>query len=519
MNKIKYYSIFLAIPFAMQMLAVKKSAFVRPVHRSLQTITRAIPNPTIGLNFTAYSAANARGNLIFSPNNPTGDVGPTQYIFSSYGAVRSFNKFTGLPDGILDIYGSTFSPGSQGDPQIRYNRFTQQWFLTFELFDPLNGEPDNLNYQISNTPTVTPATQWAYFQIPYSVINPSGGGLGSFIDYQQPAYDQNATYNGVSTFNTSATYIGSSLTVIPNSSLAPGQTPNIKVFPGLFPDSAVGEVAEGFPAPATNFDTNPTYGYFVSLIYDQPAGIIGNQIGLYRILDTATDTPELGPLVTITLPFSFAYNSLNASHKGNLFGSVGLLQVSTIPIAPHVRNHQLYYGTVCQVDDTGTANTAGDRIGIQWYQFDLTGDTTGRGLGTESPSTVPVLIQSGTLFDDSASNPLFYFMPSLITNKNNDMIITFCSSGNNAYVNAGYAFRAASDALGSLRTPVYATNTSFPQNYNAHVSLNPGPDVQRWGDAAFAAIDPSNDLNFWLTQSFAALQNAWGMQATQVIPA
>lgn len=106
-----------------------------------------------------------------------------------------------------------------------------------------------------------------------------------------------------------------------------------------------------------------------------------------------------------------------------------------------------------------------------------------------------------------------------MTNKQGDMIITFCSSGNEAYINAGYAFRAASDALGTLRTPVYVTDSSFPQNYNANLDLAPGPNVQRWGDGSSASVDPSNDLNFWLTQNFSALQNAWGMQATEVIPA
>ncbi len=82
-----------------------------------------------------------------------------------------------------------------------------------------------------------------------------------------------------------------------------------------------------------------------------------------------------------------------------------------------------------------------------------------------------------------------------------------------------YAFRAASDPIGELRTPVLTTNTSFPLNYNTNSSIEPGPGVQRWGDESIVVIDPTDDLTFWLTQPYAALQNSWGMQATQLISA
>ena len=34
---------------------------------------------------------------------PSGWVGPQQYIVTTYGIMRSFDKTTGLPDGVLDI--------------------------------------------------------------------------------------------------------------------------------------------------------------------------------------------------------------------------------------------------------------------------------------------------------------------------------------------------------------------------------------------------------------------------------
>ena len=36
-------------------------------------------------------------------------------------------------------------------------------------------------------------------------------------------------------------------------------------------------------------------------------------------------------------------------------------------------------------------------VAIVWYQYDLTGDPSGQGTYVETESTIPVLIQSGTI--------------------------------------------------------------------------------------------------------------------------
>jgi hypothetical protein len=468
--------------------------------------------PTIGFNFTSVDVINAVAGTIGIPQNPTADGGPTQYIVSSYPAMRSFDKLTTEPDRALNIDANSFAfsggDDSTADVWLLYDRFAQRWFFSCE-----NATTSALHFVVSDSAIITPQTQWAFYEVPLSTLNPAAAG----VDYNQPAYDQNAWYNGLGTFDGSGHFLGSTLTVVSQSSILAGN-PNITVFPGLFPE-VVNIVQEGFACPATNFDANPEFGYFLWLIYDTPNSISGTRIQFYRILDAGSNTPTLGPLVTITVP-EFAFNGLLSPHKGNLFGAVGLLQnlLGHFGAYPTVRNKQLYLCHDIQVDSSGTASTSGDRVGIRWYQFDMTGDSTGQGLGTETPSTVPVLIQTGTLFDTSATNPLFYFNSSMMTNKNGDLCISFSASGNDAYINAGYAFRSGSDPLNTLQSPVLVTNSSFPYNYCPNNPLNPGPNCQRWGDASIVVTDPSDDTTFWLTQPWAALQNAWGIQTTQVIP-
>jgi hypothetical protein len=55
----------------------------------------------IELAFTSSTAANAV-TVSFIPQNPNGWVGLNQYILMTYGALRSFDKTTNLPDSVLD---------------------------------------------------------------------------------------------------------------------------------------------------------------------------------------------------------------------------------------------------------------------------------------------------------------------------------------------------------------------------------------------------------------------------------
>ena len=475
-------------------------------------------NAQTGFNFIASSSLDAVATVFGDPFNPTCAVGATQFIESIYQNLRSYNKSTGQPDGVLNIDASAFtgtaSRGGAQDVQLIYHPFIQRYIYSFESDANANEAPTSLNFMVSSGSNITRSTPWASYTIPAAQINP--GGTGGSLDYQQPACDQNAWYNGVGTFNSSGTFIGSSLTVVSNSSILAG-SPNITVFPELL--NNVGFLAEGFAAPANNFDANPTYGYFVGLVFESPDFLTGTQMQMYRILDAGSNTPTLGPLVTFTAT-PFAATSLAAPHKGNLFGLTGQLQTtpSVFGNGVHVRNKQLYLVTPIAVDDTGAASATGDRTAVIWWQFDLTGDPTGQGKGTESPSTVPVLIQTTTIFDSSASDPLSYYIPSIMTNKNSDMVISFNISGNNAYVNAGYAFRAGSDPLNTLRAPVYTTNSTVPTNWEYNTSELPGPNLQRWGDGSKVALDPSDNLTFWMVQAWGAYLNTWGIQATQVIP-
>ncbi len=473
---------------------------------------------TIGINITAATVGNVQDPLVIPPNL-NGWVGPQQYILMTYNIMRSFDKTTGQPDGMLNIDADSFFGVQSNDVRIDYDRFSQRWFFSCEGINPTTGLSSALVLVVSSSAIIDTNTTWTTYvfsnaqMIPQ--LRPQGSGA---LDYQQLAIDQNSVYIAVDAFDRNGDFYNTSALVIQKSSINANALV-AKVFTGIAPGSNANLVS-GFTPPADNFDTNPTFGYLVNATNLQyPSGNTYTQLYLYRINNPGSTNPTVGHMVTIPVP---AYTDpANAPYAGNLFGSSAFLQTSFAKLnAPHVRNHQLFVCHNIQVDITGAGNPSGDRVGTRWYQFDLTGDSTGQGGGTETTTTLPALVQWGTLHDSaSTSNPLFYFNPSIMTNKNGDMVIGCTISGATASPNAAYAGRAAADPLGTLRTPVLVTSSSFSYNYGPFVNSSDGNIGQRWGDLSSMSPDPVDDLDIWSTQEFAAVQNGWGVQVTQLIPA
>lgn len=490
------------------------------------------PAQNIGLNITAATVNDVLDPVVIPPNL-NGWVGPKQYILICYGIIRSFDKFTGLPDGVLNLDASSFFGVEVNDPRICYSRYLDRWLFACEDTDLNTGLPKNLVFVWSDSGIITAETKWTFHTFANNVVIPQlpTGNIGA-IDYNQLMTDANAVYVSFDTFDVTTgfpgVFLGTSLVVIPNSSFQDGNAFNYTVIPGVLPGPDP-EVFGEFTPPANNFDSNPEFGYLLNAqnqgLTGYPSGETYTKLYLYRIINPGSDNASLSSEIALDVP---TYSDpANAPHKGNLYNSlesglnVGFLATSFGKINdPHVRNKQLYACHNIQIDNTGTGTPTGDRVGVRWYQFDLTGDSTGQGRNVETATTVPALVQSGTLFDSSLTNPLFYYIPAIMTNKNNDMVIIATASGQNAYTNAVYAGRKAADDPGTLRDVAYITNNnSNPYNFGPLLNTSDANNGQRWGDLQSVVPDPSNDLDIWATSEWAALNNGWGIQTTQLTPA
>jgi hypothetical protein len=99
------------------------------------------PNPhapqTVGTQFDGATGPADTGAF---PPDTMGAVGPTQFFVFLNGRLRTFNKITGVADGVLDVDSNVFfspvmTPAGAGtatftsNPQVRYDRLSARWFL------------------------------------------------------------------------------------------------------------------------------------------------------------------------------------------------------------------------------------------------------------------------------------------------------------------------------------------------------------------------------------------------------
>src|SRR6059036_288708 len=90
---------------------------------------------TAGLSFLGATLAETFSSF---PPDTMGAAGPSQYIVCVNGRIRSFNKSTGVADGVLNantdvFFQSVMTPpvtnNFTSDPRIRYDRLSQRWFV------------------------------------------------------------------------------------------------------------------------------------------------------------------------------------------------------------------------------------------------------------------------------------------------------------------------------------------------------------------------------------------------------
>ncbi|HKP47406.1 MAG TPA: hypothetical protein VJT50_12475, partial [Pyrinomonadaceae bacterium] len=99
-------------------------------------VTPSAPQ-TIGTQFDGATGPTETGAF---PPDTMGAVGPTQFVVFLNGRLRTFNKTTGVADGVINadsdvFFASVITPPGAGevaftsDPQVRFDRLSNRWFL------------------------------------------------------------------------------------------------------------------------------------------------------------------------------------------------------------------------------------------------------------------------------------------------------------------------------------------------------------------------------------------------------
>jgi hypothetical protein len=136
-------------------------------------LTAGVPNVTL-----LSHGPNPEPDTNAVPPDPSGDVGPTQYLLAVNGRIRSYAKATGAADGQIDVTTDQFfqivrDGGATAKPRVRYDRKAGRWIVTMIT----RALPNRFLVAVSDTATVTQAAStWRFFQW---TNTRTAGGLGA----------------------------------------------------------------------------------------------------------------------------------------------------------------------------------------------------------------------------------------------------------------------------------------------------------------------------------------------------
>lgn len=497
------------------------------------------PPQSLGVTFTA-SNQGINPETQGTPPDTYGVKGLTQFVLGDNQGVVSFDA-QGNRDGFLDAEDESLV-NMDGDfslflgnfdARIHYDYSCNRFVLVFFTGDIETGFYGNTGFTlaVSDSGIISDKTIWTVFTVYDSTTIPDSNGCpgdinagGVLFDYPCLGIDEHAIYVANRVFLNIDGDPSNSLFVIPKKTLYNSDGP---VLVTAFRDitnlngTLVTEIPRSVTVfPLDNLDKNPTYGYAIC----QATGFFG-KLQLFRIVNPGSNCPSLaGPFsINVLQTYVDADPNSNAPFPTLLYGDLGRIETLDDRLADssHILKKQIYsaHGILTDANGIAAARPQGDRRSVRWYQIDVTGDPTGRGRCKEKASTIPALVQAGTLYDTSPTNPLFYFFPAIISNDQGDIVIAGTVSGNNQPLSAFFVGKAGSEPkdgtlhIGTTPPNVYAVGSG---HFTRALGSNfPG---QRWGDMSFGNLDPVDRKTIWTIQEIAVNGLETGVVAQLLAP-
>ncbi|MEZ0325474.1 MAG: hypothetical protein ACAH95_06180 [Fimbriimonas sp.] len=456
----------------------------------LKADTAVNPLSAVGLIKPYFSVSNSWEAANFSeiqawPPDTCGDVSPTQVLVAVNGIIRVFDKsgnVGALSSNIDSFFSSTRRATAPytSDPRVRFDPITNRWYVV--MIDITGAAGDKANrcmIAVTDGPTITASTVWTF-----SYFVPSAT---QFADYPTLGIDAKGMVIGFNMFTVAGAFSDSTLWQMPTSSVISGGT--IYSLGGL----RVSNTGMYTPQPCDNDDPTATVSY-----------VVGSDQGFYsrlnfRKITYSGATPTLASHIQYTTLAT--YGPLTVTHKG-----------STRKI--DALDHRLLQARVCKNALTGefsiwasqttrssvagVGGSTGDRDAVRWYAF-------------TNLSGTPTLSQQGTVFDNAASNPLFYFMGSLAMNYQGHSAVGFNSAGANQYTAINFAQRFSSETGGTMQSPAQLRLST--DAYNDATGLT----TQRWGDYSKTVVDPADGMTLWTFQMMGKTATDYGVYVTKLL--
>ncbi|MBI3654685.1 MAG: BACON domain-containing protein [Acidobacteria bacterium] len=475
--------------------ASSKAAQFPATDQSARKSESLIPQ-TPSTSFTGATLSGLNPTNAFPPDS-MGAVGTTQFIVAVNGRIVTFNKATGVADGVLNASTNTFfssvrNASGSSDPRIRFDRLSNRWFVLMINVT----RPNRILLAVSDTATIAASTVWSFFFFQQEQAPPAGDST-CLADYPTLGIDANALYVGVNQFcGSSLAYNGTAAFVIRKSSVLGAGPIVVTAFRNL--TGSPGGAGLFTPQGVDNYDAAATVGYFIGTDNFSFGTLV-----LRRVADPG-GTPSLSANIFLTVPATAS--PMSVRHLGNTGSFNGQLDgLDDRLFAAHLRNGRLWTAHNIGVDNFGSAAGTRTRNGARWYEIANVNTAT------------PTLVQSGTLFASTTTNTVDdrnYWIPSVMVSGQGHLALGCSIAGTNEFANAATAGRLASDPLGTLQAPVALTAASS--------SYNPPSDsgvrgARRWGDYSYTSLDPCDDMTMWTIQEFCDSSNSYGVRVVKLL--
>jgi hypothetical protein len=430
----------------------------------------------------------------FVPPDSMGSVGPDQVVVDVNGRIKVFDRQGNL--GGLNVTDDAFwnsvcsctdTIDPPTDPGVEYDRLSGRWIISAVN----TASSDNrVMIAVSSGSHITDQSSFSFFQFSQNI---GGGDNGQFADYPQLGVDKNAIYIGVNNFLSSFTH--TNVFVINKASVLGGGPIVVTPFRNLTSGSS--GPGPDSPQPATDMDPNVNEGYIVG-----PDNQLFNRIDVMRITNPGAvppSAPSISGILTVPVPSTTFPLSVPASgsHK-NLDALDDRLFEAMIGRDPS-GTVSLWTAHNIEVNSSGVGTSGGDRDGDRWYQVG-------------NLSTTPTLLQSGTLFDAAASNPRFFWMPSIAMNGQGHASLNSSMAGPGRFAEVASSGRLATDPSGT--TEPFDNTQSSSSSYD----IGQQGQILRWGDYSQTVVDPNDNMTFWTFQEYANANNSWGVQVIKLRP-
>jgi len=466
---------------------------------------------------TQFDGATGPAETAAFPPDTTGAVGPTQYFVFLNGRLRTFNKTTGVADGVINassdtFFASTKTPPLAGevvistDPNVRFDRTSNRWFLNM-IDAPLNaitGATTRVNRimiavsDAASNGIITGATVWTLYQFT--------GDATLFTDYQSMGMDSSAMYVGGNMFTLAGSFSRTDGWVIRKAEMLTASPLVVTHFTGFVgTPTGAGPFAprgvDNFQAAAT------TEGYFIGV-----DNATFNTLMLRRVTNPGSATPTIGPNVSIATPLTTRF-PVKVPHLGNTGGTNGRLDsLDDRLYQATIRNGRLWTAHNIGVNNTGVAGATNNRNAARWYELQ----------NVISPG-VPSVLQSGTLFDNNATNDANqrnYSIPSIMVSGQGHAALGCTIAGTNERANAFTSGRLVGDTLGALRDG--PGGVAFPGYTASATAYNPPGDPgttngRRWGDYSNTSLDPKDDMSMWTIQQYCNATNTYSVRVVRLL--